>query len=87
MTTIIGAIALAIASPVGAQTAPAEAQAGHTQHQQQGQGQHQHGQPGHQQGQHQGCCKQVNGRMECQMMKGHGSQQGGQSPHQGHSGN
>ena len=90
MKTIIGAIALVIAAPVAAQTAPAGAQGGHAQHQQQGQMQHgqmdhsrmQHGQPG----QH-GCCKQVNGRMECPMMKGHGGQQGGQSQHQGHSRN
>lgn len=49
----------------------------------------------HQQGQHQGdhkCCKEVNGKMECQMMKGHGAQHQGQSGqgnssqpgHQGH---
>jgi len=72
MKTIIGAIALAIAVPAAAQTAPTDAQAGHSQHQQRGQ--------------HKSCCKQVNGKMECQMMKGHGSQQPGQGQPQGHSG-
>ena len=87
MKTVYGALALLIAAPVTAQTAPAaDAQAGHSQHHQQGQAGHQHGHSGQQQGQHKECCKQVNGRMECQMMKGHGSQHGGHSQHQGHSG-
>ena len=34
-----------------------------------------------------GCCtKTADGKMECQMMKGRGSPQGGQAQHQGHSG-
>jgi len=85
MKTIIGAIALAIAVPAAAQTAPTGAQPGHSQHQQHVQGQ-QPGQPGQPQGQHKSCCKQVNGKLECQMMKGHGSQQPGQGQPQGHSG-
>ena len=35
-----------------------------------------------------GCCtKTADGKMECQMMKGRGSEQGAQGQHQGHSGN
>lgn len=56
MNTIIGALALLVAAPVAAQTAPA--QAGHAQHQQpQGQeADHKHGQTGAHSG-HMDCCK------------------------------
>ncbi len=70
MRILMTAIALVIASPAVAQTAPAQQHQGHDQHQQHGQqqGQAQHGQ--HQQGQHQersGCCadRNGNGRMDC----------------------
>ena len=79
MKFLMTAIALVIASPAVAQTAPAQQHQGHDQHQQhqgqqqgqppgQPQGQAQHGQ--HQQGQHQergGCCadRNGNGRMDC----------------------
>ncbi len=71
MKYLIGAIALIIAAPAAAQTAPV---AQHQQHGQNQPGQHQPGQhqPGqHQPGQHQGhedgCCadRNNNGRMDC----------------------
>ncbi|HYN45098.1 MAG TPA: hypothetical protein VES64_00235 [Allosphingosinicella sp.] len=77
MKYFMTAVALVIAAPAAAQTAPAQQHQGHDQHQQHGQGQHQgqaqhgqhqHGQ--HQQGQHQeqgDCCadRNGNGRMDC----------------------
>ena len=76
MKYLIGAIALIIASPAAAQTAPVTQQQGHSaaQHQQHGQapaghGQHQPGshQPGQHQGHGEGCCadRNNNGRMDC----------------------
>ena len=74
MKIFVTAIALVIAAPAAAQTAPAQQpHQGHGQHQQQGQGHGQH-QPGqHQPGQqgghqeHRGCCADRNndGRMDC----------------------
>lgn len=62
MKYIISAIALVIAAPAAAQTAPAPQHQGHGQHQQhQGHGQPAgHGEPG-------GCCadRNGNGRMDC----------------------
>lgn len=86
MITFITAMAAAAAAQT-AQPAPSNP---HAQHQQgattaQGKmamGQMQMAQMG------QGCCaKTPDGKMECQMMKGQGSRQGSQAPHQGHSGN
>ena len=78
MKTFVSAIALVIASPALAQTAPAQPQQDHgqhAQHQQHGQhGQHQQEGQHQQHGQHQGgehaahdCCadRNDNGRMDC----------------------
>jgi hypothetical protein len=65
MKIIIAAIALAIAAPAAAQTAPMQGHQGHDQQQQQ-QGHDQHGQmPGH--GEEGGCCadRDGDGRMDC----------------------
>lgn len=82
MTMLLAAVALA-----AAQSAPA-ASVDHSQHTPAQQAQHQQGQQQGQHAQHQGehkCCKKVNGKMECQMMKGHGTEKG-QADHQGRSG-
>lgn len=71
MKTFISALALVVASPALAQTAPAQPDQGHAQHQQHGQGDAQHQQHGqHQPGQHgEGCAccadRDGNGRMDC----------------------
>lgn len=79
MNILIAALALAAAP-----AAPVD----HSQHSpaQHAQQQGQHAQ--HQQGKHEGgsCCKEVNGKMECQMMKSHGGSKAGQGDVQGHSG-
>lgn len=65
-----------IAALAAAQAAPANPHAQHIA---------QAGQMGQQGG---GCCKKsADGKMECQMMKGHGSQQSAAGQHQGHSAN
>ena len=68
MKIIIAAIALAIAFPAAAQTAPATPEH-HGQHQpgQHGQQGHDQHQPGHPQGHEDGCCadRNNNGRMDC----------------------
>jgi len=81
MTILLAAAALA-----AAQTAPAPVD--HSQHSPAQHAQHQQGQQqGHAQhkGEHE-CCKEVNGKMECRMMKGHGAEKGQEDEHQGHSG-
>lgn len=80
MNILIATLALAAAPAAPAdhsQHSPAQ----HAQHQAGGHAQHQ-------QGKHEGgsCCKEVNGKMECQMMKEHGGHKGGQASDQGHSG-
>ena len=79
MNILFAAIALAAAQ--AAQPAPAD----HSQHNAAQPAKHQQGQKGQQDGEHK-CCKQVNGKMECQMMKGHEAQHHGQAgqAHQGH---
>jgi hypothetical protein len=67
MEMIFGAIALVVAAPVAAQ-AP-NPHAGHAQHQQAPAGQGEQGDKGHRE--HKDCCKMVDGKMECQMMKAH----------------
>lgn len=90
MKMFVSAVALVVASPALAQTAPAQPHQGHAQHQQHGQpaqhqqqGQHQqHGQGHgeHQPGRHCACCADRNndGRMDC--CERHQSESG----HQGH---
>lgn len=68
MKLVLGAIALVFAAPLTAQTAP-DPHADHAKHQKQGK-------EGHEEGK--GCCKMVNGKMECQMMKGDASKKGAQ---------
>lgn len=79
MSILIATLALAAAS-----AAPVD----HKQHSpaQHAQQQGQHAQ--HQQGKHEGgsCCAQVDGKMECQMMKAHGRDKAGQADGRGHSG-
>ena len=80
MNILFAAVALATA-----QAAPA-APVDHSQHTPAQHAQHQQVQHAQHEGEHK-CCKEVNGKMECQMMKGHGAQhqaQGGQEGHQGH---
>lgn len=80
MNILIAAAALAAAQTTN--SAPVD----HSQHSPAQHAQHQHGQHAQHQGEHK-CCKEVNGKMECQMMKGHGAQhQGhdGKQAHQGH---
>ena len=79
-------ILFAAAAIAAAQTAPAPVD--HSQHNAAQHAQHQKGQQQGEHAQHQGehkCCKEVNGKMECQMMQGHGAEKG-QGKHQGHSG-
>jgi hypothetical protein len=60
MKTIIASLALLLAAPAAAQTAPvADPHAGHAQHQQQGQ--HEHGKMDH--SAHMNCCK--DGKQDC----------------------
>ena len=80
MTFLFAAVAFA-----AAQTAPAPVD--HSQHTAAQHAQHQQGQQQGKHAQHQGehkCCKEVNGKMECQMMKGHGAEKA-QGEHKGHS--
>ena len=73
MKMLVSAIALVVASPALAQTAPAGQHQGHQQGQHQGHGQHQqgqhqdHGQHGRGHGEHRDCCadRDGNGRMDC----------------------
>lgn len=63
--------------------AAAQAPVDHSQHNPAQHAQHQQGQKGHE-GEHK-CCKEVNGKMECQMMKGHAApDQGKAGGHAGH---
>lgn len=66
MKYVLVTLALALAAPAAAQTAP-DAHQGHGQHQQQGHQQHQQHQPGQTQGHGDGCCadRNGNGRMDC----------------------
>lgn len=66
----------AAAAIAAAQAAPA-AHVDHNQHSPAEHAPHQQGQQAQHQGEHQ-CCKEVDGKTVCQMMKGHGAQ------HQGH---
>lgn len=81
MNILIAAVALAAAQTTNSaavdhsQHSPAQ----HAQHQQA------HAQHAQHQGEHK-CCKEVNGKMECQMMKGHGAQHKGHESKQGHEG-
>lgn len=78
MMTLIAA-AIAAAAPA----APMAAHDAHAQHGQNQQGQHQQGGQGHDQHKGMGCCtKTADGKMQCQMMSGHGGQHGGASGHQ-----
>ena len=88
MKTLIGAIALAIAAPVAAQTAPAaDPHAGHAQHQKQGQSGHgEHKMDCCKDRKHKECCekaRQQGKKMECCAKHG-GSQEGAQQGHSGH---
>ena len=74
MNIVFAAVALAAAQ--AAQPAPAD----HSQHSAAQHAQHQQGPKGQHDAEHK-CCKEENGKMECQMMKGHGAQHQG---HQGH---
>ena len=78
MSIIMTALAL-VASTQAATAVPVD----HSQHNATQHAQHQQAEKGKHEGQHD-CCKQVNGKMECQMMKGHGAEKG-QGEHQGHS--
>lgn len=81
-------ILIAMAALAAAPAAPAD----HKQHSPAEHAQHaQHSAAGHaqhQQGKHEGksCCAEVDGKMECQMMKGHGGDKAGHAEGQGHSG-
>lgn len=80
MNILFAAVALATAQP-----APA-ALVDHSQHSATQHAQHRQGQQAQHQGEHK-CCVEVNGKMECRMMKGDGAQhqgEGGQQGHQGH---
>jgi hypothetical protein len=69
MKIILGALALAIAVPSAAQTAPAtDPHAGHAQHQQQG-NHSQHGDHGKMAGEHADCCKEGERKPCCDKMK------------------
>jgi hypothetical protein len=74
ITTLIAA-ALAAAAPA-APAAPVD----HSQHTPAQHAQHQHAQHQGGEGEHK-CCKEVNGKMECRMMKGHGSDKDGHGQH------
>jgi len=54
----------------------------HAQHQK---GQMHGGHEGEHKGQHK-CCKKIDGKMQCQMMKGHGAHDEGHGAKQGHQG-
>ena len=69
-------ILIAAAALAAAQAAPA-APVDHKQHSPAEHAQHQQGEHQQHQGMHK-CCKEVDGKMQCQMMQGHGGQ------HQGH---
>jgi hypothetical protein len=97
MKYLIGAIALIIAAPAAAQTAPvAQHQSHDSMQHQQGQAEHDQHQPGHQEGHGamDGCCqdRNGNGRMDCceDMPPGerccceHEGQGQGEQGHQGH---
>jgi uncharacterized protein involved in copper resistance len=77
MNILFAAVALATAQ--AAQPAPVD----HSQHNAAQHAQHHDGQKGHHDGDHK-CCSEVNGKMECQMMKGHGAPERQQGEHQGH---
>jgi len=85
MKTIIGALALIIAAPVAAQTAPASnPHAGHAQHEGMDHSQHQ-------QGKHdcKECCEKMmgkDGKMECVDKKVDGEPSAAASGHDGHGG-
>ena len=70
MITTLVAAALAAATPA-APAAPVD----HSQHTPAQHAQHQKGEGEHK------CCKEVNGKMECRMMKGHGSGKDGHGDH------
>lgn len=72
-------VAVAVAAAQGAPAAPVD----HSQHSPAQHAQHQQGQSAKHDGEHK-CCKEVNGKMECQMMKAHEAQHHGQGGHQGH---
>jgi hypothetical protein len=74
ITTLIAA-ALAAATPA-APAAPVD----HSQHTPAQHAQHQHAQHQKGEGEHK-CCKEVNGKMECRMMKGHGADHQAQDGH------
>ena len=76
MNILLAAVALATA-----QAAPA-APVDHSRHSAAQHAQYQQGQHAQHQGEHK-CCTEVNGKMECQMMKRHGAQHQGQQGHQG----
>lgn len=79
MTIFLAAVALATAQAASA--APIDhSRANAAQHAQHLQGQH-----AQSEGEHK-CCTELNGKMECRMMKGHGAQNQGQPSHQGHQG-
>ena len=85
MSTFIIGIA-ALAATQTAQAAPAHPHAQHTAPA--GQMDHSKMDPSKMGQKGGGCCtKTADGKMECQMMKGRGSQQGAQGQHQGHSTN
>ena len=71
----------AFAAVQAAQPAPVD----HSQHSPAQHAQHQQGKAAGHSGEHK-CCKEVNGKMECQMMKGHGGQHQGHGQQQGQSG-
>lgn len=79
-------ILIAVAAMAAAQTSPA-APVDHSQHSPAQHAQHQQATGDHAQhkGEHK-CCKEVNGKMECQMMKGHGALHQGENAMQGHEG-
>ena len=82
MTMLFSAVAFAAAQ--AATAAPVD----HSQHSAAQHAQHQQGQqqaPGTRRAGEQDCCKQVDGKMECPMMKGDGADTA-HGQHQGHSG-
>jgi len=87
MKMIFGALALALAVPAAAQTAPAaEPQAGHAQHQ--GMDHSQHNQGTHDCKEHCDKMKQSGSKMECMDKEGEAktSSSASQQDHQGHDG-
>ena len=80
MSILIAMAALA-AQPAAPVDHKQHSAAEHAQHQAAGHAQHQ-------QGKHEGgpCCVEVDGKMECRMMKGHGGDKAGHAEGQGHSG-